>query len=417
MVSHDFTRRTITGLPDGARSALRRGASLESVGVHRSIADVWRSVAAPAGRPLPSMSAADIRRELGRGVLSDAAPADSALFGGEVRFGLVGVGGFGPTAPGDEVPEGAHRSVSTRDGGERYTGKQYQDYVEAIASSASAGCTPDEFQQAFDYYDCRSVAKYGVPFGYPNGCTRMGIPSSAWSQPCGLSEWTGWFRPGDECPEPLWSQTTAAEPFETVVAESYPGCSSSLTSFLNAAVGHLIDNIDLVNWVLCRVYGPGTTCLQAALRNLDGRLTCGELDSAAATANPTLVVVNHGHATLQFLLAQFEDGDPERRLCAVQHLSILVFHELQHLCLLGGLATVDRDCGEEPFPFCHNPGDCEPVWMASNTLKVLLRLRYPNSRKSPCCDGCLSDLFFSNSEYPWGWKSCSTSTVLVEQGW
>lgn len=72
---------------------------MESVGVHRSIADVWRSVAAAAGRPLPSMSAADIRRELGRGVLSEAAPAESALFGGEVVLGLEGErAGMGPTA-------------------------------------------------------------------------------------------------------------------------------------------------------------------------------------------------------------------------------------------------------------------------------------------------------------------------------
>lgn len=418
MVSHDFGRRTIRGLPPGASSALRGGGSLEAAGVHRSIADVWRSVLAPpVHTPLPAMSAAEVRQHLRRGVLSDARPADSALFGGRVRFGLDGAGQFGPAGPGDEMPDGARRSVSTRDGEEHYTGHQWKDYAEAMATTAAAGCTPDEFKKAYDYYDCRDIAKYGVPFGYPNACTRMGIPTSAWSQPCGLSQWTGWFRPGDECPPPLWSQTTASDPFETVVAESYPGCARSLTSFLNAAVGHLIDNADLVDWVLCQVYGPGGRCLQVALGNLDGRVTCGDpFSDAGATTNPFLVVLDEEGATMQFLLSQFNSGDAERRLCAVQHLSLLVFHELQHLCLLGGLAGVDRSCGDDPFPFCHEDGDCEPIWMASNTLKALLRLRFPSSRKSPCCDGCLSDLFFSNNADAWGWSSCLTSTALAEQG-
>ncbi len=418
MVSHDFGRRTIRGLPPGASSALRGGGSLAAVGVHRSIADVWRSVLAPpVHTPLPAMSAAEVRQHFGRGVLSEARPADGELFGG-VRFGLDGASQFAPAGPGDEMPDGAHRSVSSRGGREHYTGQQWQDRAEAMAMTAADGCTPDEFQKAFDYYDCRNLAKYGVPFGYPNDCTSMGIPFSAWSQPCGLSKWTGWFRPGDECPPPLWSQSTVPDPLETVSSEDFPGCGRSLTTFLNAALGHLIDNADLVDWVLCQVYGPGSTCLQTALRSLDRRVVCGDpFSDAGATTSPFLVTLDEENATLQFLLEQFTGGDPDRRLCAVQHLSLLLFHELQHLCLMGGLYGVDRSCADDPVPFCHEEGDCEPIWMASNTLKAMLRLRFPNSRKSPCCDGCLSDLFFSNNADPWGWTSCLSSTELVEQGW
>lgn len=91
MVSHDFSRGTITGLSGAARASLRQGASLQELGVHRSIVDVWRSVATPVGVEMPAMSTGDIARHLGRGVSSDARPANAALFGGEVEFGVDGI--------------------------------------------------------------------------------------------------------------------------------------------------------------------------------------------------------------------------------------------------------------------------------------------------------------------------------------
>lgn len=58
---------------------------------------MWRSVLAPpVHTPLPAMSAAEVRQHLGRGVLSDARPADSALFGRDVQFDLEGLKELGP---------------------------------------------------------------------------------------------------------------------------------------------------------------------------------------------------------------------------------------------------------------------------------------------------------------------------------
>ena len=114
MVSHDFGRRAIRGLPPGASSALRGGGSLASVGVHRSIADVWRSVLAPpVHTPMPAMSAAEVRQHFGRGVLSDARPADGEVFGGEVDWGVDGTReSLAPSEAGLRCGEGAADGAS-----------------------------------------------------------------------------------------------------------------------------------------------------------------------------------------------------------------------------------------------------------------------------------------------------------------
>lgn len=293
-----------------------------------------------------------------------------------------------------------------------------------------SGCVPDDFQDAYEYYDCRDIAKYGTPIGYPSECTRIDVPDSAWDRDCAFTDWTGW-RNGEDCPEPYWNITTqtkacnhsSEEVDELTRLAEFTDCEGNFLSLVRKGWCLLVENMDLVDWVICRVYGPGQTCLQGILKGeRETNFACRGLEEGrTATADLLGVRLNPYADALVFQRHMFANGSKEERLCAVLWMAELLFHELQHYCFLGGFATGDRtsdDCeggGDDTPWYCHKDGECEPVWIASNTLRTLLRMRYPRARAALCCDTCLSETFFSNSN-PVLPSSCQRESDLVVQG-
>lgn len=241
-------------------------------------------------------------------------------------------------------------------------------------------------------------------------CTRLGLPSNADDQTCFGSLGSLWnHRSESECLPPLLNRTTSTQACNHSSEEMdfitrwtvFGGCHDTMERLLRKAWCLLLENLDIADWVLCMVYGPNAgSCLQDIIGGArDVGLECATNISPAAQAfwGTGTVTFNPQHEDLLGMKAMFESGDDEDRLCAVIRASALLFHELQHVCLLGGFYNSDWQGSifEER---------CEPTWLTYSTYTYAMYLRYPQARRSRCCVENLTALAWSSVPGDFIWQ-------------
>lgn len=377
MVSHDFSRGTITGLSGAARASLRQGASLQELGVHRSIVDVWRSVATPVGVEMPAMSTGDIARHLGRGVSSDARPANAALFGGEVEFGLEG-----------ESSGDARRRSQRRRGSDGHPEGETTMHGETANAASSGG-----------EGNCLGVpAAADVPAG---DCTQPCVSAMSYdAASCDV-----WLTLEDGLCD---SAPRSASSSDLLAFEARGGVSATFTTATTAEIelfftglGLIAANLDLLVWSGCMVAGVFGEVAGLAMSGLSAGVlslnivvveNVGRAGASYLAFSPfvPLVFIQRDNPQIQQWLSMWKSSDVDTRLCAALQASVLLVHEMTH--------SVRFDLGEVGIFACDNSR------MMANTYEWAVANRYPGALRSACCGkladssviGCGSQQYVSN---------------------
>ena len=271
---------------------------------------------------------------------------------------------------------------------------------------------PSDIQTLIDAEnDLGSTITDGTRIKQVPDCTRLGLPENADDQTCFGVEGSRWnHRSESECLPPLLNRKTSTKACNYSSDEMdvitrwtvFGGCHDTMESLLRKAWCLLLENLDIVDWVLCMVYGPDAgSCLQDIIVGArDVGLECATNISPTAQAfwGTGTVTFNPQHENLVGMKAMFESGDDEDRLCAVIRASALLFHELQHVCMLGGIYNSDwqKSWFEDR---------CEPTWLTYSTYTYAMYLRYPRARRSRCCVETLTALAWSSVPGDFVWES------------
>jgi hypothetical protein len=270
------------------------------------------------------------------------------------------------------------------------------------ATSSSEPCSYD-IQTLVDLENnMGSTITDGTGINRVPDCTRLGLPNNADDQTCFGTSGELWnHRSESECVPPLLNRTTSTRACNHTSDEMdfitrwtvFGGCHDTMENLLRKAWCLLIENLDIVDWVLCMVYGPNAgSCLQVILEGThDVGIECSTSITSAAQASwlTGTVTFNPQHEDIIGMKAMFESGDDEDRLCAVIRASAVLFHELQHVCFLGGFMNFD---GQGTI----TEDRCEPTWLTYSTYTYAMYLRYPEARRSRCCVENLTTLAWSS---------------------
>jgi len=280
--------------------------------------------------------------------------------------------------------ESMHRRTSTGDPVadaraefEAWQGRQCSYYTDCEkCAEAPAKCA--EFCPEV-YRECYPPASTGSFSRELSGAGDLLIPAQTqWGSDCGMSD--------EDCPVPSARRRLGTDIQRGFVSvrQSYIGCSDSFTDVLNAAWILLNENTDLIEWVVCSVFGKSGACISAIASwssFLPPNVECSSREFGFWPPCPKFVALTiWPHITfcstrpLNGVYSNaFECGTDADRLCVAIDMAATLFHEFTHFCGL-------------------NPGDpagvpCRPSYLAENTFKWALLNRYPAALDSECCGG------------------------------
>lgn len=172
------------------------------------------------------------------------------------------------------------------------------------------------------------------------------------------------------------------------------GCDSQLESLIRAAWSMLQDNIDLVNWARCYVFGRKSSgqvkmsCLRDTILGSDEKIVKIYLQSGESLIDPGAAaegwwgwkIVIFGEDSfwkrrLSYWCCSVSD---KTKTCMAISVAALIFHELVHYC------GRSKDSGK-------NVDNCEWSYLAQSVIHWALLNRYPAAGSGNCCRKLVGD--------------------------
>lgn len=342
-----------------ARRARRGGAARESVTIRQPNGTV-------GGTPVRDDVHTRMRMDAIRVSVVNSVGRDS-LWG---PWNAAGTPAPAPARRDPSLSHGATRRVSAEDG-TNVAAQQAADLQNAGLTSAAARA----YYLSGDYFQSL----------HPPAVERFPEPPDPVDPDCA-------YRFGgdsDDCRRPPLDLQTV-EDFEALDfgnAASYvdiDGATPDQEKLLLTAWAILLANTDLLDWVLCWMYGVGggDCYIRRVFGVPDAIGLPGHVDivvepdacrgsflSHAGLWGGTIKVCDsHYWSNYQEI---FSSSNIRDRMCAALDLAASLCHELTHLCFRSGNDTA-----------C----DCEYSYMVENLLRWCLMQRYPDAAQSPCCD-------------------------------
>lgn len=165
-------------------------------------------------------------------------------------------------------------------------------------------------------------------------------------------------------------------------------CSSTFMAALQLAWCFLVENLDLVQWSVCRVLGPEWVgCLSWALttgRNpqlADIDIRCDQLADANTVVQTWAwpapwgpeIIWNTRSTNVQAWGGIIDCSRlPEERMCAVIDLAAVLLHELAHACGAGADTGIFA-------------GACPRARLLGHTARWAFLMRFPTALAAACC--------------------------------
>lgn len=305
--------------------------------------------------------------------------------------------------------------IVTKEEADAYKAAQEMQQAAADAVAAVRAADAQLFATHFEIMDCRNIAKYGSPWGL-DPSTPMGIPPAAFAQPCAdapsADDATPFSANWGDCVVPMWNEYGGTDPcgaFAPSVERTGVDCSAIENEMLAHGRAMLMLNMDIVKWAICLGYGDedvdgSAFAIYTNFINvvLHAGLHCDNLKRTAVAS--AALDISFNSANIQGWIDRWRDGDPFERLCVTVHVAHTLFHEMMHVAV--GIGSSDWSAVAPP---------CHPMWLAQSVVKTALVMRYPQARKSACCDDCLSNLFwFAPANGSASATSCAVDPNLVE---
>lgn len=324
---------------------------------------------------IPEFSFADVQRAR---LLAGFRPSVSMFGGSQVAGPASGGAGW-------RVGSDLSRRVSTgdpvvdaREEFEAREGRNCSYYTDcdkcAEAPAKCAELCPEVYREC---YPPTSTGPHVVVPGELSMAGDLLIPPHAqWGSDCELSE--------ADCPVPSARRRLGTDIQRSLVSvpQSYIGCSESFTDVLNAAWILLNENTDLIEWVVCSVFGKSGGCISAIASwssFLPPNVECSSREFGFWPPCPEFVALTiWPHITFcstkavnEVYANAFQCGTDADRLCVAIDMAATLFHEFTHFC---GLNTGDL-AGKA----------CQTSYLAENSFKWALLNRYPAALDSGCC--------------------------------
>jgi len=163
---------------------------------------------------------------------------------------------------------------------------------------------------------------------------------------------------------------------------------------LNAGFALLLDNVDIVDWLVCMLPRPQQIdgpCLVDMISNGGFGYAHGAglpTDGGVAGVFPDLdgtLIITMPKFDSEYVSNWLTFPSEENRFCVAMLWAAVTLHELFHMC--GGSTPAQND----------QAGECHASYMIMNSFLSMMLQRYPCMRDAPCCKGIIE---FGD---PWMW--------------
>lgn len=376
---------------------------------------VGAKVSAAPGSGAAAGAAAEAQNE---GLTDEAARAYYLQYR-ELQELAAGSGSSGckvSAAPGSGAAAGAAAEAQNEgltDDAARAYYLHYQELVELAAGSGASGCKVSAAPgsgasaevaaglQNAGVTDETAREAYQQLFGdHTVGCEHYPDPPDPACPAC-ASRFDG---TAGECPSPCLDLQSTAD-FESLDLDEAArhvvihDANSSEEELLLTAWAILLANQDVMEWVLCWLYGAGggdcylnrlnRTSSRVEIKVTDSRAGCKhDFTGGADLTGGYIKVCCTRDAWIKYTRI-FASSAVEDRMCSAIDLAATLFHELTHVCWR---SPDDTSC------------TCQYSYMIENLFRWAIMQRYPDATASDCCEYAAS---MDDLNEQWG-RSCTT---------
>lgn len=253
----------------------------------------------------------------------------------------------------------------------------------AAGGTASGGMSSGEAAVVEQYLSTLSTQ----PTQNERWLAEWGIPESTsdWATTCEPRSW-----PCDIPRLDVRDNTTICRGLVETNVTIHSDCvDNGMEGLVSKAWCLLADNLDLVHWVACMVFGTDGNSLEGRIRGMgynveircNTRTTglsapCSTDGGSRAASFPDLfggfIHLCADHASIVEYVRVWSAGNAVERLCVAIEMASLLLHELTHA------AGVNVGDGDMAAP-------CRRSYLAGSTMKYLLLKRYPRALDAECC--------------------------------
>lgn len=267
-----------------------------------------------------------------------------------------------------------------------------------------------KYENADPRFGGRVPGGHGFDFGIPDivkrfnpGTVTEGEPNYRFSIPAGRDGSCELASSEADCREyapyiNATDTTTACADEDNFQFVAVNSCHARATRMVRRAWCMLIENVDIVQWACCIIFGWWFTAdIAVKLFGINGQVevTCSDGDPALAVEPCPGSLARSWwdvfggftnlcttHVTVARQINLFATGTEADKLCAIIDFASLLVHELTHIVF--ALLAADGD---------EHRGDCEQSYMFGNTVRWALLKRYSSARDSECCASQFYDEF------------------------